>query len=88
MLVTVATFLHCRRPAVFECTVTIATVRMAGHDLGADHLVGAAGNKAWTHTATVFGTETLALRCGSAARHGARLLAASAVSYAMRFFSR
>ena len=83
MLVTVATFLHCRRPAVFECTVTIATVRMAGHDLGADHLVGAARNKAWTHTAAMFDTETLANRGGGAARHGARLALASAMLFAM-----
>ena len=87
MLVAVSTFSVCRRPAFFERTVTMPTVRMAGHDLGADHLVGAAGNKAWTFTAAVFATETLALRYGGAARHGARLLLASAVSVAMRFFS-
>ena len=86
MLVTVAAFLICRRPAFFECTVTIPTVRMAGHDLGADHLVGAAGNKAWTCTAAVFVTETLASRGGCAVHHSARLLLASAVSVAIRFF--
>mgnify|MGYP004293980417 CR=1 FL=1 len=73
MLLAVAIFLDCRSPAFFECTVTKPTVRLAGHDLGADHLVGAAGNKAWTWTAAVFGTETLAFRGGGAARHGARL---------------
>ena len=61
---------------------------MAGHDLRVDHLVWAAGNKAWTWTADVFLTETLANRGGGAARHGARLHLASAVSGAMRSFSR
>ena len=56
---------------------------MAGHDLGADHLVRAAGNKTWSFTTTVFGTETLANRGGGAAQHGARLLLGSAVSVAM-----
>ena len=60
----------------------------AGHVLGADHLVGTAGNKAWTWTAAVFVTETLAFRGGGAVRHGARLVLASAVSGAMRFFNR
>ena len=63
-------------------------MRLAGHDLGADHLVGAARNKAWTHTTTVFGAETLAERGGGAASHGARLILASAVSLAMRFINR
>ena len=88
MLVTVSTFPDCRRPAFWECAVTMPTVRMAGHDLCANHLVGAAGNKAWTWTTTMFGTETLALRGGGAVRHGARLHLASTVSVAMRFFSR
>ena len=88
MLSTVSTFLDCRRPAFFECTVTISAVRMAGHDLGADHRVGAAGNKAWTWTAAMLLTETLAFRGGGAARHGARLVLASAVSVAVRFFRR
>ena len=47
MLGTVSTFLDCRRPAFFKCTVTIPTVRVAGHDLDVDHLVRAAGNKTW-----------------------------------------
>ena len=63
------------------------TVRMAGQEL-ADHYVGAACNKAWSCTAAVFSTETLAVRGGGAVRHRAWLLLASAVSVAMRFFSR
>ena len=88
MLSAVSSFLESRRPAVFECAVTFPTVRMAGHDLGADHLVRAARNKAWPHTAAMLYTETLACRGGGAAHHGARLVLASAVSVAMRFFSR
>ena len=65
----------------------MAAMRMAGHDLGVDHLVWAARNKTWTCTA-VFGTETFAGRDGGAARHGARLLLVSAVSVAMRSFRR
>ena len=61
---------------------------LAGHDLGVDHRVGAARNKALTFTAAVFGTETLAFRGSSAVRHRARFLLASAVSIAMRFFCR
>ena len=88
MLVTVAAFLVCRSPAFFECTVTTPTVRNAGHDLGTDHLVMAAGNKAWTPSTAMFGTETLSLRGSGAVRHRARLLLVSAVSVAMRFFRR
>ena len=83
MLSTVPTFLDCRCPAFFKCAVTMPTVRMAGHDLGVDHPVGAAGNKARTCTTAMFGTETLADRGGGAACHGARLLLASAVLFAM-----
>ena len=64
------------------------TVRNAGHDLGVDHLAGAARNKAQTHTATVFGAETLAGRESGTTHHGARLSLASTVSLAMRFFRR
>ena len=39
----------------------------------ADHVVGAALEKAFAWTAAVFGTQTLAYRGGSAVRHGARL---------------
>ena len=46
MLSTVSTLLVSRSPAFFKCAVTETTVRMAGHDLGVDHLVGAAGKKA------------------------------------------
>ena len=67
MLLAVSTFLVCRRPAFFECTVTMPTVRMAGHDLGADHLVGAAGNKAWTFAAAMLAAKTPAERNGGAA---------------------
>ena len=67
----------------FKRTVTIPTVRFAGHGRGADHLVGAAENKAWTWTAAVFVAETLAERQGGAVCHGARLVLASAVSVAM-----
>ena len=88
MFLAFATCFDCRRPAFFECTVTMTTVRMAGHDLGADHLVTAARNKVWAHSAAVFDTETLALRGGGAVCHGARLVLASAVSLAMRFFNR
>ena len=87
MRVAVSTCLACRRPAFFECAVTIPTVRYAGQEL-ADHLVGAACDKAWLCTTTVFRTETLAFRRSGAARHRAQLLLASAVSLAMRFFSR
>ena len=63
-------------------------MRFTGHDFGADHLVWAAGNKAWTQTAAMFDTETLADRGSGAVRHGARLLLLSAMSGAMRFFNR
>ena len=86
MLVAVSSIRECRGPAFFESTVTKSTVLFAGHDLGTDHLVRAARNKAWTCTAAVFGTKTLALRGGGAARHGARLLLVSTVSGAMRSF--
>ena len=43
MLVAIAASLDCRRPAFWlERAVTIPTVLPAGHDLGVDHLVGAA----------------------------------------------
>ena len=45
MLGTVPAFLICRGRAFFERAVTKPTVRFAGQEL-ADHLVGAAGNKA------------------------------------------
>ena len=41
MLSTVSAILDCRRRAFFERTVTMTTVRMAGHDLGVGHLVWA-----------------------------------------------
>ena len=87
MLLAVSTCLDCRRPAFWECAVTKPTVRLASQEL-ADHLVGAACNEAWLGTTTVFGTETLALRGGGAARHKAWLPLASAVRLAMQFFSR
>ena len=73
MLPAVATVLDCWRPAFFQCAVTFAAVRLAGLE-EADHLVGAACSVAFACTAAVFGAETLALRGGGAARHGARLL--------------
>ena len=88
VLGTVSTCLDCRRPTFFEQAVTKPTVRSAGHALDIDHLVRAAGNKARTFTAAMFDTETLASRGGGAVCHGARLLLASAVSGAMRFFNR
>ena len=88
MLFAVATFLDCRSPAFFECTVTMSTVRMAGHILGVDHLIWAAENTAWTWTAAVFIAEILASRGGGAARHRARPLPASAVFVAMQIFRR
>ena len=88
MSLAVTTYLDGRSPAVFKCTVTKPTVRLAGHDLGVGHLVRAATNKARTYTATMFGAETLANRGGGAVRHGARLLPASAMVFAIRFFSR
>ena len=63
-------------------------MRIAGHILGVDHLVRAARNEAWTHTAAVLGTETFASRGSGAASHEARLLLASTVRNAMRFFWR
>ena len=87
MLGTVSTYLDCRRPAFWEGAVTMSTVRMAGHDL-ADHYFSATCNKAQTCTSAMFGTETLASKGGGAVHHGALLLLASAVSVAMRFFSR
>lgn len=82
MLVTVAAFLDCRHPAFFERTVTMTTVRIAGPDLGVDHLVGTAINKACTFTAAVFDAETLAFRGSGAARDGARPPLASAMLFA------
>ena len=41
MLLAVSIFLHCSRPAIWEGTVTLPTVRLAGLE-PADHLVGAA----------------------------------------------
>ena len=66
MLPAVATRFDRRRPAFWKCAVTQPTMLFAGHDLGADHLVGAAGNKAWTWTTAMFDTETLAFREGGA----------------------
>ena len=83
MLLAVAARFARRRPAFWECAVTQPTVRLAGHDLGADHLVGAAGNKAWTWTTAVLLTKTLADRGAGAAHYGARLLLVSAVRDAM-----
>ena len=72
MLSAVAAVLECRRPAFFQCAVTFAAVRAAGLEK-ADHLVGAACSVAFVWTTAVFGTETLALRGGDAARHRTRL---------------
>ena len=63
MLFAVSTFLICRRPAFFEQTVTQPTVRLAGLELRADHLVWATGNRAWTCAAAVFGTVSIFLHC-------------------------
>ena len=49
----------------------------------ADHLVGAALEKAFAWTAAVFDTQTLAYGGGGAACHGARLMVATAVFEAM-----
>ena len=59
----------------------------AGQEL-ADHYVGTTRNEARISSAAVFGAETLAEREGSAVRHGARLHLGSAMSLAVRFFSR
>ena len=83
LLFAVPTCLDYSRPAFFDFAVTNPTMRLAGHDLGANHHVRAAGNKALAWTTAMFGTETLANSGGGAVRHGARLLLASAVSVAM-----
>ena len=69
MLLAVAACFACRRPAFWECAVTIPTVRLAGLE-PADHLVAAACNPAFACTTTMFGTETFALRGGGAVRYG------------------
>ena len=66
------------------CAVSFATVRCAGLPL-ARHLVGAAAKHALAWTAAVFRAETLGVRVGGAAHHGAWLLSA-AVFAAMRRF--
>ena len=78
MLCTVRTVLERRRPAIRLGAVTSATVRNAGLP-HADHLVGAALEKAFACTAAVFATQSLADRGGGASRHGARLVVTTAV---------
>ena len=82
MLLAFTTFLLCRRPAFWKCTVAIPTVRDAGLEL-ADQLVGASFNPAFTFTAAMFIAETSGTRGGSAACYGARLLLSTAVCPAM-----
>ena len=72
MLCTVRTVLERRRPAIRLGAVPFAAVRDAGLP-HADHLVGAALEKAFAWTAAVFATQTLAVSIGGAARHGAWL---------------
>ena len=66
--------------------VTAPAVLLAGLEKAVT-LAGAARDPAFTFAAAVFAADTLALRGGGAARHGARLPIA-AVRNAMRFFHR
>ena len=70
-------------PLFRVCAVPFAAVCCAGLP-HAHHLAGAAAKHALAWTATVFHAETLALRVGGAARHGARLLLSAAVFAAMQ----
>ena len=83
MLCAVATHFACRRPAFWECAVTISTVRLTSLE-PADHLVAAACNPTFAGTAAVLATETPGLRGSGAFRHGALwLLLSTAVCAAM-----
>ena len=92
MLPAVPAPLDCRRQAFTQqniaprfrvCAVPFAAVRFAGLPLGARHRVGAAAKHAFAWTATMFTAETLGVRVGGAACHGARLLPSTAVFAAM-----
>ena len=70
-------------PPLFRvCAVPFAAVRFAGLPL-THHPVGAAAKHAFAWTATMFTAETLGVRVGGAACHGARLLPSTAVFAAM-----